>query len=114
MPWRIQPADSASAIHVTLVPHLPAGLGRSHIFISNIPISYICSCLRNEELACILDCFYWDTCRPPFIYQRSEEDPPDTFWGIYPVEICFRDISCGGGRDRLSLSVVLPAGKYLT
>lgn len=94
--------------------YLPTELGRCHIFIWNIPISYIYSNLRNEELACVPDCFHWDTCRLPCIYQRSEEDTLDTSWGTYPMEIYFRGISFGGGRDKLSLSVVLSAGKYLT
>jgi len=69
--------------------------------------------LRNEELTAVPNCFHWDTCRFPFICQRSEEDPLAAFMGVYLTELCYRDISCGGGEHRLSLNVVLSAGKYL-
>lgn len=93
--------------------HLPAGLGRHRIFIWNILNLSMSCCLRNEELTSVPDHFRWDTCRSPFICQRSEEEPLAAFLSIYPMELCCRDVSCGGGRDRLSQKVVLSAGKYL-
>lgn len=109
MPWKIQSVGSTSAVHVVL----PAELGRHHIFVWNILNSYMCSCLGNEELASVPDCFHQDTCRSPVTCQRSEEDLLAAFLGIYPMRLCCRDIFYGGGRERLSLNVVLSAGKYL-
>lgn len=46
-------------------------------------------------------------------FYLSEGDPCVAFFGIYPMELSCRAISCGGGRDRLSLKVVRSSGKYL-
>lgn len=97
----ICPSCSTGAFH----------LGRYNIFIWDIFNSYMCSCLKNEELASVSDRFCWETCRSPFICQRSEEDPLAVFLSIYPMELCCRVISCGGCRNRLSQNV-LSARKY--